>query len=330
MKPRTQLRFLSVALFALWGRAGAETLPPFFVSPALLGPAPAPVAAPAAVEPAPAVAARPAAGAVVKAPRAADKPPPPGRVARGMPPAPAPVQPLKPGTTVIIGDKVSGLQDVDAVAEGAAELQRDNTRFQGDKLHYFELTDEVEATGNVRVSRGGDTMSGPHMRTKVEEQVGTFDAPEYVISRPGRPMPPGQILLPGQTVPRSQQPITGHGSAERLELEGENQFRFFNGTWTSCKPERPDWYVRANELQLDYDREVGEAKGGTLVFKGLPLGYLPWADFPLSDSRRSGVLSPTFGTSNKVGVDLSVPYYFNLAPNYDDTLTLRYMGLRGL
>ena len=341
MKPRTQLRFLSIALFALWGRAGAETLPPFFVSPALLGPAPTPAAAPAVSDPAPAVvtdkqALKPAptsaAAASRSAAKAADKPVPPARVSRGVPVAVAlaPVQALKPGTTVITGDKVSGLQDVDAVAEGAAELRRDNTRVEGDKLHYFELTDEVEATGNVKVTRGGDRMSGPHMRMKVEEQVGTFDSPEYVISRPGRPAPPGQILLPGQSVPRAQQPLTGHGSAESLELEGENQFRFLNGTWTSCKPERPDWYIRANELQLDYDREVGEAKGGTLVFKGLPLGYLPWADFPLSEARRSGVLSPTFGTSNKVGVDLSVPYYFNLAPNYDDTLTLRYMGLRGL
>ncbi|WP_374264217.1 LPS-assembly protein LptD [Zoogloea sp.] len=345
--PRTQLRFLSIALFALWGRAGAEALPPFVVSPALLGPVPA--AAPADADAAqadrrsarPAVArpVTPKAEAVVAKPaeprvaldKPADRPvaPAPGRVSR-VATAPAPAKPPKTGITVITAEKVSGLQDVDAVAEGSAELVRDAARFEGDRLQYFELTDEVEATGNVRVTRGGDTMTGPHMRMKVEEQVGAFDSPEYVISRPGRPAPPGQILLPGQSVPRAQQPLTGHGSAEKLYLEGENQFRFLNGTWTSCKPDRPDWYLRANELELDYDREVGEAKGGTLVFKGVPLGYMPWADFPLSEARRSGVLSPTFGTSNKVGVDLSVPYYFNLAPNYDDTLTLRYMGLRGL
>jgi LPS-assembly protein len=140
---------------------------------------------------------------------------------------------------------------------------------------------------------------------------------------------PGQVLLPGQFTPRAQQPLTGHGSAEKLYLEGENQFRFTNATWTSCKPDQPDWYLKANELDLDYDTNVGEARAAP-VFKGVPLGYLPWADFPLADQRRSGVLSPTFGTSNKVGFDLTVPYYFNLAPNYDDTLTFRYMGRRGL
>ncbi len=307
MKPRSQLRFLSIALFSLLGRAGAETLPPFVVPASLLGPAPAarPVDAPA----------RPAAGA-----KAA------GKAAPAAPPA----KPLKPGSTVITADRITGLQDVHAIAEGSAELVRDTTRFEGDKLQYFELTDEVEATGNVRVTRGSDTMTGPHARMKVQEQVGTFDSPEYSISRPGRPAPPGQYLLPGQALPRAQQPLNGHGSAESMQLEGENQFRFLNGTWTSCKPDRPDWYVRANELEIDYDREIGEARGGTLVFKGLPLGYLPWADFPLSDQRRSGVLSPTYGMSNKVGADLLIPYYFNLAPNYDDTLSLRYMGMRGL
>lgn len=49
-------------------------------------------------------------------------------------------------------------------------------------------------------------------------------------------------------------PLTGHGSADKLDLEGENQFRFFNATWTSCKPDRPDWYLKAKELQLDYDK----------------------------------------------------------------------------
>lgn len=277
--------------------------------------APAPVARPASATPAPA---RAAAGAR-----------PAGKAARPVSVAALP-EPAAPGSTRILGEKVFGRQDVDAIAEGTAEIIRDNTRFLGDKLHYFEQTDEVDATGNVQVIRGTDTMSGPHARMKVGEQVGVFDSPSYVISRPPRPAPPGQYLLPNQSVPRSQQPLTGHGSADSLVLEGENQFRFLNGTWTSCKPDQPDWYLRANELELDYDREIGEAKGGTLVFKGLPLGYLPWADFPLADQRRSGVLSPTFGTSNKAGVDLSVPYYFNLAPNYDDTLTVRYMGLRGV
>ncbi len=328
MKPRTQLRFLSIALFALWGRAGAEDLPPFVVPSSLLGRPAATVSPPAAAPQRPAPQAAPAKPARPEARPAA---PAASRAARVVAtPAAAPATPAAPGSTRITADKVFGRQDVDAVAEGSALLTRDNTRVEGDRLHYFELTDEVEATGKVRISRGSDEMTGPHARVKVGQQVGVFESPDYAISRPPRPAPPGQVLLPGQFTPRAQQPLTGHGSAEKLYFEGENQFRFTKATWTSCKPDRPDWYIKANELELDYDTNVGEASGGTLVFKGVPLGYLPWADFPLADQRRSGVLSPTFGTSNKVGFDLTVPYYFNLAPNYDDTLTFRYMGRRGL
>ncbi|HPI59639.1 LPS assembly protein LptD, partial [Zoogloea sp.] len=318
MKPRTQLRFLSIALFALWGRASADDLPPFVVSPALLGKPPAARTVPrAAVTPAvPAAAARPA---------------PPSRVRPAAAASPAPVSAATPRATSISAERVSGRQDVDAVAEGKATLLRDATRVDGDRLHYFELTDEVEATGNVRVLRGTDEMTGPHARIRVQEQSGVFDSPSYAISRPARGPRPGQApLLPGQALPASQQPISGHGSADSLVLEGENQFRFSNASWTTCKPSRPDWYLQAKELDLDYDTEVGEARHGTLWFKGVPLAYLPWADFPLGESRKSGLLSPTFGTSNKVGFDLSVPYYFNLAPNYDDTLTTRLMGRRGL
>lgn len=338
MKPRTQLSFLSIALFALWGRAGAEDLPPFVVPSALLGRPAATASPPAAAAVKQARQAPQAAAAKPATPdtRPAAKPvaPAAGRTARVVvapvaAPAPA-AAPAAPGATRITADKVFGRQDVDAVAEGSAVLIRDNTRVEGDSLHYFELTDEVEASGKVRVSRGTDEMTGPHARVKVGQQVGVFESPDYAISRPARPAPPGQVLLPGQFTPRAQQPLTGHGSAEKLYLEGENQFRFTNATWTSCKPDKPDWYLKASELDLDYDSNVGEARGGTMFFKGVPLGYLPWADFPLADQRRSGVLSPTFGTSNKVGFDLTVPYYFNLAPNYDDTLTFRYMGRRGL
>ncbi|MDD3352118.1 LPS-assembly protein LptD [Zoogloea sp.] len=324
MKPRThQLRYLSIALFALWGRAGAEELPPFLVNPALLG-------KPAAVRPVPREQPRqaPAASTPVRPlPAASDRP----SVSRPAPALVADPQVLRPGATVITADKVLGRQDVDAQAEGSAVLVRDASRVEADRMQYFELTDEVEATGNVRVLRGKDEMRGPHARVKVQEQAGFFDSPEYAISRPGRPPDPGRApLLPGQSPPLREQPLTGHGSADKLYFEGENQFRFTNATWTSCKPDRPDWYLKAREIELDYDTEVGEATGGTLWFKGVPVGYLPWADFPLGESRKSGLLTPTFGTSNKVGADLAIPYYFNLAPNYDATLTTRFMGRRGM
>ncbi|WP_374490321.1 LPS assembly protein LptD [Zoogloea sp.] len=336
MKPRTPLRFLSLALFALWGRAGAEDLPPFVVPANLLGQeaASAPRHSAAPVSPQAPAAVEAVAGQVAPMLRLPDAPsaitPAPARAANAVTsaksgkPSAAPAAP-KTGETRIVADAVTGLQDVEVNAEGQARLERDGTVVDADRMKYLELTDEVEATGNVVVTRDQDTMRGPRLRMKVGEQVGVFETPEYAISRPARQA----RAVPGQEAVLLQ-PVKGHGKADVLNFEGENQYHFQNATWSSCKPEKEDWYITSKEMQLDYDREIGEVSSGTLVFKGVPVMYLPWADFPLANQRTSGLLPPTFGTSNKSGVDLSLPYYWNIAPNYDDTFTTRYIGRRGL
>ena len=115
--------------------------------------------------------------------------------------------------------------------------------------------------------------------------------------------------------------MAGGGSADKLYFEGENQFRLEGATWSTCPAPDPDWYIRAGELKLDYDREVGVARGGSVVFKDVPIFYLPWIEFPLVAQRQSGLLPPTVGQSNKTGFDLTLPYYWNIAPNYDATFT---------
>ena len=190
--------------------------------------------------------------------------------------------------------------------KGSALLVRDNTRVEGDRLHYFVRADR----------RGRGHRQGAHQpwqrRDDRAPRAGSRWASRSACSSrptmrsaPGRPAPPGQVLLPGQFTPRAQQPLTGHGSAEKLYLEGENQFRFTNATWTSCKPDRPDWY-QGQRARLDYDTNVGEGDGGTWCSRACP--GLP-AVGRLSARRPAppGVLSPTFGTSNKVGFDLTVP-----------------------
>jgi LPS-assembly protein len=127
-----------------------------------------------------------------------------------------------------------------------------------------------------------------------------------------------------------QQPISARGRAESIEFMGENQLRINDGFVTSCKPGDDSWLIRADQLDLDYTREVGTARGGSLVFKGVPILGSPTFEFPLNDQRKSGLLPPLIGTTGKSGPELAVPYYLNLAPNYDLTLTPRYMEKRGL
>jgi LPS-assembly protein len=91
-----------------------------------------------------------------------------------------------------------------------------------------------------------------------------------------------------------------------------------------------DWYLRAVDVDLDRSRLVGTAHDATIYFKGAPILYSPYLTFPLSNERKSGFLTPVFGSTSSRGLEMSLPYYFNLAPNYDATLTPRLMTKRGL
>lgn len=215
--------------------------------------------------------------------------------------------------------RIRGTRAVELVADGEAEIQRGDLTLTADRLIYRELTDEAIAEGNVRLAQGTDEVTGPAARIVIGERTGEFEAPRYSFTRTSEP-----------EFGEAPRVITGSGGADELLFEGENQYRLRNATWTSCSPQDPDWYVKARDLELDYDTEVGTLRHGTLVFKDVPIVWVPWADFPLVGRRQSGLLAPTVGTSNKTGLDVTQPYYWNIAPNYDATIWPRYMSRRGL
>jgi LPS-assembly protein len=92
----------------------------------------------------------------------------------------------------------------------------------------------------------------------------------------------------------------------------------------------PDWILRATTLQLDNEADVGTAESALLSFKGMPLLPIPYLTFPLSDKRKSGFMPPSLGLDNVSGVEIAVPYYWNIAPNLDATLTPMVMSKRGV
>ena len=346
MVPNTRIRLIPLLLLCMSGASFAESLSPLKVAPELLrGARPAALKAGAG-----AVSAAPVRGAVVpQAPAAPASPaaspvttPSAPAVERAVPaaaaaavvpvaappaaestPEAAPVSPPVPpplGATAISALRIHGARGVELVAEGEAELQRDDTVLTADKLTYREPTDEAVAEGNVVLSRGTDTIRGPQATLVVGDRTGRFESPQYQLSRARDPAPAG-------VAPRS---VSGSGETDVLMLEGENQYRLNNATWTTCSPTDPDWYIKASELELDYDREVGTAHGSSIVFMDTPIFWMPWAEFPLNGQRQSGLLPPTFGSSNKTGVDFTQPYYWNIAPNYDATIAQRLMSRRGL
>jgi LPS-assembly protein len=226
----------------------------------------------------------------------------------------------EPGATVVTADHISGRNDVETIAEGHAEFQRDTTTITADRLIYRHLEDEAEADGDVLMTRDEDRISGPHLRLKVQDNLGEFDRPSFAIKRQPKP-------VPGVTVQREAS--IGSGEAERMDFEGEGLYRLKRGTFSTCSPNR-DWFITSDEILLDYNRQIGTADDAKVVFMNTPIFYWPWFSFALNHERKSGFLSPTYSQSTTSGLELTVPWYWNIAPNMDATLAPRILAKRGL
>ncbi|MBU3737471.1 MAG: LPS-assembly protein LptD [Rhodoferax sp.] len=210
------------------------------------------------------------------------------------------------------GERLYGRPDLDTVVEGAAVLRKGDTEIQADRLEYYEPDDLARARGAVRVQRAGDVYEGPLLELRVDAFEGFFLQPRYRFERNG-----------------------AHGEAERVDFIDENRVRIRNASMTTCRrlpgPEwLPDWVLRAASIRLDQEEETGQAEDAVLSFKGAPLLAVPYLSFPLSDRRKSGFLPPTPGLDSVNGVELGLPYYWNIAPNRDATLTPVLMSKRGV
>jgi LPS-assembly protein len=211
-------------------------------------------------------------------------------------------------SSFLLGDKTTGTSDQDMAAKGSAEVRRTTTVIKADALHYDQDTDMADAFGNVRLINNGVSFAGPEAHLKVEANEGFMTNPKY------------RFVLTG-----------GSGSAERVDLIDSERARFDHGTYTACQCEdNPAWYIKGSSFDFDTGSEEGIAHNGVLFFQGLPIFASPWLSFPLTNDRRSGLLPPTASYSSKTGFEMTIPYYFNIAPNRDLTVTPRIMTNRGV
>jgi LPS-assembly protein len=220
--------------------------------------------------------------------------------------ATARAQETAPPTTVD-ARKIEGVSDLEVTARGDAEIHREDVTIFGDYLRYNQEFGRVDAEGGVRLQSGADRFSGPSLEYDTLDDTGAIDQPRFFLQRE-RP---------------------ARGSAERVEFRGKNQYRLFDGSFTTCKPGQDDWFLEASQIDLDYDRQVGRASYPHLRFFDHTVLAFPFASFPLENSRKSGLLAPYYSTTSTRGFEVGVPYYWNIAPERDATLTPVYMARRG-
>ncbi len=242
---------------------------------------------------------RPAPGATPVAPR------PPGQGAA----PPLKVAPFGAGGggLFVRADELGGVADRYVQASGKVELRSRGETVLADWLQYEYETDEIWGRGNVLLRKGIDWIAGPEARFKRDAETGYFTSPKFYVGENG-----------------------GRGDASEIKFVGPDRYDVYDTRYTTCVAPNEDWFIRTDLLEIDKARMVGTGHNAIIHFLGVPVAYSPWIEFPLSNERKSGFLTPTLGSSALRGFDFSLPYYFNLAPNYDATVTPRLMTKRGL
>ena len=207
----------------------------------------------------------------------------------------------------VSADRMEGSPADELELIGNAEVRRAGAVLTADRITYRHDTDEVTASGNARVSRAGASFAGPSMRMRLTSREGSMDEAQWEYT-----------------------PRNVRGCARNVRFLSGNRTTFEDVFFTTCQKGDDSWIISMNDLEIDEYDLTASGTGAVLRFQDVPIFASPWFSFPISDQRRSGFLTPAYGMSSTRGVDISVPYYFNIAPNYDYTLTPRLMTKRGV
>lgn len=207
----------------------------------------------------------------------------------------------------IDADSIRGVYQQEIEGVGSVVLRRGEYTISADRMKYFQDTDDSEVEGNVRLERTQDVITGRDLHLNLEAGVGYISNPDYY-----------------------KKDNRGRGTGELLLFEGKNHFQLTKSNYTTCPKGNDDWYIRASDLKIDNEEETGTARNVSLLFKDVPIFYLPWINFSYSGKRKTGMLAPVVGNTGKSGADLALPFYINIAPNIDATIAPRLMSKRGI
>ncbi len=207
----------------------------------------------------------------------------------------------------IEAQQINGRPDREITLEKDAKVDKGNAHIEADDIHYDIVDDKVNAVGHVFINRAGDKFTGDQLQLKMDTGIGYMNSPVYRLLRKN-----------------------AQGRAERVEFDSQDSATVLGGDFTTCEGPNPDWYLKSSKLSLDNDSGTGVARNAILVFKGVPIAGTPYISFPLVEERVSGFLAPTIITSTTGGLEVTTPYYVDIAPNRDLTLYPHYISRRGL
>lgn len=209
--------------------------------------------------------------------------------------------------TFTSSDSIDGIVDREMRLKGRAQIRRNGAVIKADEIKYDPDSDVANLSGNTEFSKGNASFKGPKARFRVDAREGEMESPNYEL-RDNR----------------------ASGNAKKLTIETSDVFVFDKATYTTCTPENLDWYFTASTLEIDNEQKEMVGTHGVMRFFDVPIAYVPYFTAPTSNQRRSGILAPVAGYNSNNGIDVTQPYYVNIAPNRDLLLIPRVMGQRGV
>jgi LPS-assembly protein len=216
------------------------------------------------------------------------------------------------GAVFVKGAQMTARPDMDLVVQGQASIRRPGLALSADRVDYDQTQDVIDAKGHVRVSTPTSVFSGPHLRLKVDSFQGRFEKPEFELYASG-----------------------GYGQASEVEFVDNERTIIRQAKYTTCRrtpgPEwLPEWLMKAAQMTIDEEESSIQAKGVQLRFQDMAVFAAPSMSLPLSSERKSGFLPPLTSVDTVNGIEMALPYYFDIAPNRDATVTTHVMSQRGI
>jgi LPS-assembly protein len=214
------------------------------------------------------------------------------------PPANKSVKEPKPadgGKIEVNSDRIGYSANGDAILSGHVNVQQGDRVIRGDEIQYSTKDNTIKTDSSLE-----------------------YDDPVVKLTGNGGNYSPNLGAdFRAATFELQQRPARGTADAMKLSPQGVLDLKGVR--FTTCPKAEESWEIKAKSVTLDTGARVGEARAATVEFEGVPILYLPWVSFPLSSERKSGFLYPTIGNNSRSGASISVPYYWNIAPNADLT-----------
>lgn len=188
---------------------------------------------------------------------------------------------------------------------GAVVLRHRNLQLEADRVRYDAAGRRLDAEGHIRLLGPGLLITGSEVHANLRQDTATVRNARYYTAE------------------------RASGKADQLEQIDRNVMKLESATYTTCDPQDPTWLLSAGTITLNQANQQGTASSVVMRVQDVPVFYLPYIRFPIGDERLTGFLFPSLGTSDKLGTQAKVPFYWNIAPNYDATFTPWFTSRRG-